>query len=112
MLALAISQSLSAWRSYHKGQHAKSSPLTEQRRRAQRSETQIMYLRGVTTGRKTTLWASPFPNTLDKMCTLREQQWASVLTSLPFYTRDSKTEIDRIPKEGRKVMKLSNVGQD
>lgn len=32
------SQSLSAWRSDHKGQHAKSSPLTEQRRRAQRFE--------------------------------------------------------------------------
>lgn len=102
MLALAISQSLLALRSYYKGQHAKSSPLTEQRRRrAQRFETLITYLRGVTTGKKMTLWASPFPNILDNMCTLKEQVWASVVTSLPFYTRESKTEIDRIPKEER-----------
>lgn len=94
------------------GPACQKQPLTEQRRRAQRFETQITYVKGVTTGRKTTLWASPFPNTLGKMCTLREQVWASVLTSLPFYTRENKTEIDRIPKEGRKVMKLSNVGQD
>lgn len=32
-------------------------------------------LRGVTTGKKTTLWASPFPNILDNRCTLREQMW-------------------------------------
>lgn len=80
--------------------------------RAEEEGPKIWDLGGVTTGRKTTLWASPFPNTLDKLCTLREQVWASMLTSLPFYTWESKTEIDRIPKEGRKVMKLSNVGQD
>lgn len=42
-------------------------------------------LRGVTTGKNATLWASPFPNILDNMCTLREQVWASVVTPLPFY---------------------------
>lgn len=104
MLALVVSERISP-EIIPRGRHGPSSPLIEQGR-SQRFGAQIIYLREVTAGRKPTFQASPFPNILDNVYFEETSRWASVVTSLPSYTRENKTETGRIPTEGRLLKKL------
>lgn len=119
VLALGISQRFQPRGHTPRARQAESCPMTEQRRRAQSSETQTISLRGVTTGRKTTFWASPFQNIQHNVYAEGTSRWASEVTSLPFCTRGNKKEIGKnsqrrkikAEKLKRDHMRLGNVGK-